>query len=354
MKASTRIVGLLAAGALAPLSLVLPAAASAAVEGPVPHFTTAGVSHVSATTVELDGTVNPEGLATSYYFQYGPTTAYGKVTKAVAVPLPNPPKVVKVGQSVTGMQVGYHYRIVGIYTPTGSTTPVEKPGADKSFTGGKLARLKFIVSKSREDIGTAVYGGGIELTGSLTGIGNAFHPLSLQATLFPFTEPFTTLGGTITSTRTGSFVFKVARLTGTTQFRFVALAPRPVYSPTITVPVTPRITLHVQSSAHTGLYRLYGTVAPARNGAIVQIQQLLPGKARSRHEGPSTHGVGSTVLKRATSKMSRFSVIVKLSGNYRYRAFVKLPKGVLDSGHSGNVLIKAPKPSSQPRHKKGK
>src|SRR5262249_17836530 len=126
------------------------------------------------------------------------------------------------------------------------------------------------------------------------------------------------------------------------------------YSPTITVPVAPRVTLHVASSKHTGLYRLYGTVAPARNGAVVQIQQLLPGKARSRREGPSTHGVGATVLKKATSKLSRFSVIVKLSGNYRYRAFVKLPKGVLESGHSANVLIKAPKPSAQPRrHKKG-
>jgi hypothetical protein len=351
MKARTRIVGLLAASALAALALALPAAAPAA----EPHFKTGGVSHISGTTAELDGTVNPEGLATSYYFKYGPTTAYGSQTKPVSVPLPNPPKAVKVGQTVTGLLPGYHYRIVGIYTPQGSTTPVEQAGGDKSFTGGKLTRLKFVVSKSKEDVGKAVYGGGIELSGSLTGLGNAFHPLSLQATLFPFTEAFTTLPGTVVSSRTGSFVFKVGRLTATTQFRFVALAPRPLYSPTITVPVTPRITLHVRSSARTGLYRLYGTVAPARPGASVQIQQLLPGKAKSRHEGPSPHGVGSTVLKRASSKLSRFSVIVKLSGSYRYRAFVKLPKGALDSGYSGNVLIRAPKPSAKThRQKKGK
>ena len=290
MKARTRIVGLLGAGALAALSL--PAAASAGTEPKPPHFNTGGVSHISTTTVELDGTVDPEGFATSYYFQYGPTTAYGKATKPVAVPLPNPPKSVRVGQTVTGMLAGYHYRIVGIYTPTGSTTPRELPGGDKSFSGGKLARLKFVVSKDKEDIGTAVYGGGIELSGSLTGTGNQFHPLSLQATLYPFTEAFTTLGGTVASTRTGSFVFKVARLTGTTEFRFVAIAPRPIYSPTITVPVMPRVTLHVRSAGHTGLYRLYGTVTPARNGKSVQIQQLLPGKAKSKREGPSAHGVG--------------------------------------------------------------
>jgi hypothetical protein len=347
MKARTRIVGLLSAVALT--ALALPAAAPADPAGPKPHFSTGGVSHIATTTVELDGTVNPEGFATSYYFQYGPTTAYGKATKPVAVPLPNPPKSVRVGQTVTGMLAGYHYRIVGIYTPTNTTTPLEVPGADKSFTGGKLQRLKFVVSKDKEDIGSAVYGGGIELAGSLTGTGNAFQPLSLQATLYPFTEAFTTLGGTVTSTRTGSFVFKVARLTGTTEFRFVALAPRPIYSPTITVPVTARVTLHVRSSGKTGLYRLYGTVAPARNGATVQIQQLLPGKAKRKREGPSPHRVAATVLKRATSRTSRFSVVVKLSGSYRYRAFVKLPKGPLESGHSANVLIKAPKSAGQRR-----
>jgi hypothetical protein len=83
----------------------------------------------------------------------------------------------------------------------------------------------------------------------------------------------------------------------------------------------------------------------------VQIQQLLPGKPNRKREGPSPHGVAATVLKRATKTTSRFSVVVKLSGNYRYRAFVKLPKGPLESGHSSNVLIKAPKPSSQQRRK---
>jgi hypothetical protein len=332
------------------LALTLPAGAPAATQGPKPHFSTAGVSHVSGTTAELDGTVNPEGFQTSYYFKYGPTTAYGSQTKPVSVPIPNPPKVVKVGQMVSGLLPGYHYRIVGIYTPAGATAPVEVPGADKSFTGGKLSKLKFIVDKSKESIGTVVYGGGTELTGSLTGFGNANHPLSLQATLFPFRDPFTTLGGTIASSRTGSFVFKVARMTSTTEFRFVALAPRPIYGPIITVHVTPRITLHVRSAGRSGLYRMYGTVAPARPGTVVQIQQLLPQKAGSRRSGPAPHGVGATTLKRATSKLSRFSVIVKLSGSYRYRAFVKLRNGAIDSGTSSNVLVHAPK-SSGPTHK---
>jgi hypothetical protein len=56
--------------------------------------------------------VNPNGLATSYRFDYGPTVAYGSSTPAVAVgagvvPLP-------VSAAVSGLESGttYHYRLV--------------------------------------------------------------------------------------------------------------------------------------------------------------------------------------------------------------------------------------------------
>ena len=325
--------------------LMVPAAAAQAA---APHFGTGGVAHVVGTTAQLEGTVNTEGLATSYFFEYGPTVAYGKKTSPVAVPIPSPLKPVKVGQSVTGLLPGYHYRIVGIYP--GPAGPVTVTGTDKSFGGGKANKTKFNLPKGKEEQISTVYGGTAILTGSLGGLNGAGQPLSLQATPFPYRDPFTTLGGTVLTSRTSSFVFKIAKLTQNTEFRILTVAPRPVYSPVIVVHVTPRITLHVRSAGHTGLYRLYGTVAPARNGASLQIQQLLPQKANSKREGPAPHSVGNTVLKRATSSLSRFSVVVSLTGNFRYRAFVKLPKGSLDSGHSSNVLIKAPKSSSTKHH----
>jgi hypothetical protein len=45
-----------------------------------PGLTLTDVRSVSATTVGLDGTVNPMGLPTTYHFEYGPTTAYGQST----------------------------------------------------------------------------------------------------------------------------------------------------------------------------------------------------------------------------------------------------------------------------------
>ncbi|HEX9481987.1 MAG TPA: hypothetical protein VF927_07790 [Solirubrobacteraceae bacterium] len=351
MKTTSRIICLLVviSALLAALPAVpLPTAALAAGE-PTPHFSTAGVSHISGRTAELDGAVNTEGLATTYLFEYGPTVAYGLKSKELPVPIPNPPKVVKVGQTVTGLLPGYHYRIVGFYINRAGVRIGPKFGADKSFTGGKAGKLKFIVAKGKEEEVGAVYGTPVSLTGSLTGLGNAGKPLSLQTTPFPFTESFTTVGGTVLSTRTGSFTFKIARITGNSEFRFVALAPRPLYSPIIQVHVTPRITVHVRSAGRTGVYRIYGTVAPARAGAGVVVQQLLPQKASSKRSGPRPRSVASSVLKRATASLSRYSVIVTLSGTFRYRVFVRLPKGALDSGHSANVLIRAPRATTKRR-----
>jgi hypothetical protein len=339
----------------APLRAVLPAlvislSLAASAQAAAPRFATGGVAHATATTGELEGTVNTEGLAVSYYFEYGPTEAFGTKTKVVNVPIPNPLKVVKVGQSVTGLLIGYHYRIVGIYP--GPAGPITATGNPRIFSGGKAAKTKFDLPKGKEDQISTTYGGTALLTGSLTGANPASQTLSLQATPFPYRDPFTTLGGSVLTSRTGSFVFRVAKLTQNTEVRVLTGTPRPVYSPTVVIHVTPRITLHVRSGGKSGLYRIYGTVAPARNGAVVQFQQLLPQKAASHKEGPSPHAVGSTVLKRASSSLSRFSLIVSLSGNFRYRVFVKLPKGLLDSGHSSNVLIKAPKSSSTKRHGK--
>ena len=266
-------------------SCALPASAALAAGEPKPHFGTGGVSHVSGTSAQLEGSVNTEGLATTYFFEYGPTVTYGLKSKEVAVPIPAPLKAVKVGQLVTGILPGYHYRIVGKYT-----SAVGSPPRRGQELHRQARKLRFFVAKGKEEEITTTYGSVVSLTASLTGLGNADKPLSLQATPFPFTAPFTTLGGTVLSTRTGSFTFKVAKITQNTEFRFVALNPRPVYSPVVLVHVTPRISLHVRSAGQTGLYRLYGTVAPARPGAALVVQQLTPQKANSKRRGPRARG----------------------------------------------------------------
>ncbi len=227
-------------------------------------------------------------------------------------------------------------------------------GKDKTFSGGKSSKLRFVIAKGKENEVSVSYGRTAELTGSLTGALSANHPLALQATAYPFKGAFLPLGGSIRSDRFGRFVFKVAHLTTSTEFRVVTVESRPLFSPVIQVHVSPRIVLHVRSSGGSGLYRLYGTVTPARTGAAVIVQQLKPQKPGSKRSGPAPHSIGTTVLKHATSSMSRFSIVVSLSGNFHYRVYVRLPKGPLVSGVSSNVLIRAPKATGKGKHKKKK
>jgi hypothetical protein len=87
-----------------------------------PAVATAATSLVGATTATLSGTVNPLGSATTYHFEYGTTTAYGKTA-----PLPDASAGAdnarhNESQPVTGLTAGttYHFRIVA--TNAGGTT----------------------------------------------------------------------------------------------------------------------------------------------------------------------------------------------------------------------------------------
>jgi hypothetical protein len=122
---------------LACISLAVPALALAAEP-------TASTEAIDIETVEQDyallsGIVNPGGIATSYHFQYGPTTEYGQETPSI----PNGS-----GKNDVGVDVGvdeltpattYHYRIVANYTPTQEYAAGVVFGADQTFTTLRVA-----------------------------------------------------------------------------------------------------------------------------------------------------------------------------------------------------------------------
>jgi len=58
--------------------LALSAAAAAAAGEPV--VLTGNATAITSTSATVNGTVNPEGQATTYYFEYGTTTSYGSQT----------------------------------------------------------------------------------------------------------------------------------------------------------------------------------------------------------------------------------------------------------------------------------
>jgi hypothetical protein len=113
---------------------------SGTIEGPVqlpftvplpPLLTIGEAQSITRTTATLPGTVNPEGLETTYYYQYGTTTSYGGNAPSVqgvaagsgssAVPAP-------IGISGLVPATTYHYRLAA--TNADGTTY----STDKTFT----------------------------------------------------------------------------------------------------------------------------------------------------------------------------------------------------------------------------
>ena len=257
--------------AVAMLAFATVTRATIARVGP-PAVVTGGVSHPQATSATLLGTVDPRGTVTSYYFEYGPTVAYGKQTTPASLPAGT--TRVKIGQAAIGFLPGYHYRLVA------SNEKGLKPGRDRTFAGGKALKAKLSITKPTV---ATVYGGALNLTGLLSGTGNGARTIVLQESPYPYLTPFTTVGAPILTGPTGAFSFHVSRLLASTQYRVSTLDPRPLYSSLVTVSAALRVTLKVRTSSHKGLVRLYGTVTPASVGARVYVpaaQEGAPGQER--------------------------------------------------------------------------
>jgi hypothetical protein len=98
---------------------------------PTPLLTVGQAQSVTRTTATLPGTVNPEGLETSYYYEYGTSTSYGGNAPSVpgvnagsgTVAAPAP-----IGLSGLVPATTYHYRLVATNADGTTSTP------DQTFT----------------------------------------------------------------------------------------------------------------------------------------------------------------------------------------------------------------------------
>lgn len=96
-----------------------PDASRVAIFGPLatlPDVTTGDVSDLLGTSATLNGTVNPDGIAASYQFEYGTTTAYGSTVPASPESVGSDSSDHAVSEPVSGLTPGtvYHYRLDGI------------------------------------------------------------------------------------------------------------------------------------------------------------------------------------------------------------------------------------------------
>jgi len=134
------ILGLVAASA----ALLAPAAAQAA----SPVVSTSSATSVTQTSASLRASVNPEGVATTYYFQYGLTPAY--TARTVPKSAGSGTKSTTVSTTVTGLlpATTYHYQVVatslqGTAIGVDRTFTTKGPPAPGASTGGAVVTTRF-------------------------------------------------------------------------------------------------------------------------------------------------------------------------------------------------------------------
>ena len=101
---------------------------------PPPTVTTGAAVGVGSNGATLRGTVNPNGLRTTYYFEFGLTPAYGVQSRRRSLRAGTTPRSVSV--TLTGLQSRqtYHYRLVARNSSGLSV------GQDRTFTTSSRAR----------------------------------------------------------------------------------------------------------------------------------------------------------------------------------------------------------------------
>jgi hypothetical protein len=136
-----------------------------------PTVATGSAGSVTSSTATVSGSVNPDGLSTSDFFEYGTTTKYGFVT--AQSPAGSGTASVTASAALAGLSASttYHYRLVAV------STAGTKLGADRTFSTTSNQVLSHVAFLGREGfvspgrvigVEAGCFGGTTTCTGSVT------------------------------------------------------------------------------------------------------------------------------------------------------------------------------------------
>lgn len=314
--------GRCAAIATATAAALLAPAATATADAPA--VTTTGAAQITITTATLTGQVNPRGLATTYFFQYGTTTAYGTRTPSSSAGGGGAP--VAAAANLTGLapNTRYHFRLVA-RNRDGTTL-----GANRSFrTPPQPLGLALSATPNPISLGAPT-----TLTGTLSGTNNAGRVVQVQQNPFPFTAAFTNVGNAVVTDAQGNFAVALVTVAATTQYR-VLVADRPaVVSPVVTVAVLARVRTDVTRTRvrRGGRVRFSGTVRPAEERRPMAIQ-----KRTSTGRWITVAGMRT---RRGGSRFSLYGKAIRVRRGGDYRVYVGAGGGATAPNAGRTVRIR--------------
>jgi hypothetical protein len=267
-----------------------------AATGP-PGASTGGVRSLQPTSATLGATVDPNGLATTYHFEYGTTTAYASRTPEVGAGSGTRRVAARAG--IRGLAAGtrYHYRVVA--TNAAGVTR----GRDRAFT--TLRNPRGVAASAAPN--PALWSGSTTVSGRVTGQGVAGVTVALERQDFPFGRPFY-LVGTRRTARNGTFSFSVGPLWAMARLRVTTRTTIAAASSIVEVRNALRVGLHAQRLAG-GRKRLAGSVNPAVPRGLASLQKRSP---RGRWVTVRRAGVRPLRGNRSTYRFT-----VRRGGTYR-------------------------------------
>jgi len=307
---------------LALLAVAAPGAAFAQGNQPLPPGASTGeATNITASSATLNGAVNPNKEETTYFFEYGKTTAYGTKTPDVVVSGSNSGNSVEA--NITGLEPGtlYHFRLVA--RSAGGTDL----GADKTFTTtgqpyalptptpGPNQKANAITIVAKPSI--IVFGRSSVISGTLTGPKNTGVQVQLQSNPHPYTAGFKNTGAPVVTSATGTYAFTV-KPAKHTRYLVVAKASPPVTSAIVQVLVRTRISFAVNDSTvrRGQRVRFSGKVAPAHTGRVVRIQRKIgTGAYRTVARATLRRSTNGSAYSKSIRVFRRATYRVRLSGH---------------------------------------
>jgi hypothetical protein len=236
---------------------------TAAAPGP-PGATTSSARNVTAVSARLAASVDPNGRATTYHFEYGTSTSYGKRTAEAGAGSGQSARSVSSAISGLSPNTRYHYRVVA-----GNDAGVAR-GRDRSFV--TLRNPQGITASAAPN--PAVWSGSTTVSGRISGQGVGGATVALERQDFPFGGPFY-LVGTKRASSNGSFSFKVGPLWAIARLRVTTRTTITATSPIVEVRNALRVGLRPRRISG-GRVRLQGSVSPAVPRGRATLQKRSP------------------------------------------------------------------------------
>jgi hypothetical protein len=313
-----RRIALAHAGALAALGAVAAAPAPAA----VPAVSALAPANVTSLTATLRGRVNPRGLPTTVFFQYGTTIAYGAQTPPSGAGAGTALRTVLAPIGSLAPTTTYHFRLVA---RNASGTVVT---GDRTFrtTAQPLALAIGALPNP------VAFGGPATIAGTLSGTGSGGRPIQLQQKAFPFVGGFANVGNAVVTDGRGRFSVALLALGVTTQFRAVATDRAGIVSPVLTVGVAPIVRSRVSRSRIRRGARVHfsGTLRPAEPGRPLAIQKRRGGRWIT---------VSGTVTRPGGAGFAVYGKTIRVARGGLFRVFAGAGSGATTTGAGRTIRI---------------